>query len=419
MNASTRLLLALAAWLVTASAVAAPSEPVSPQQIEQLLKENSHSITLSNGLLSGPGADLLMRAAGGAQFFVIGEQHNAKEIPEFTSALFCHLSRTQGFRYLALEQDPVAVARASAAPLRGRLDEIARYARRYPAAFTFRTDEELAMIAEAGKVHKGSRPVWGLDQVFGATHVLDRLVEIAADARTRARTALLADEVRRVETQQLAKNARFMIPDTEKSTEFLALPLFYRRTRGSEADLLISQLFKSLDIYRDWFLAARHGQLTRYRQSFEREENMKHLFMANYEAVWKGGQKPPRVLLKFGHNHSIRGANRSGILTLGNFVSEFAKSNGLGSFHLAIYANNDQPGYYDILSTDPDYGPLMRTASPRQWAVIDLRPLRARAFSGLILGLTHEQRDLIFGFDAVLLIGSQAVGSYGLTRQSQ
>ena len=105
-------------------------------------------------------------------------------------------------------------------------------------------------------------------------------------------------------------------------------------------------------------------------------------------------------------------------MTLGNFSSEFAKSNGLGSFHLAIYANNDQPGYYDILSTDPDYGPLMRAASPRQWAVIDLRPLRAAAFSGSIHGLTHEQRNLVFGFDAALLIGSQAAGSYELTRQA-
>ena len=415
-----RVALTLAAGiLATHSAGAAQRKPLPPQQIEQLFKENRHSLRLSDGLLSGPGADLLLQGAAGTQFFVLGEQHNAREIPEFTSALFRQLNRLHGYRHLALEQDPVATARASAAPLRGRLDGIASFARRYPAAFTFRTDQELTMIAEAGRIHKLERPVWGLDQVFGATHVVDRLVEIAPDPRTRARTAGLAEEVRRIENELLARKSRFMTPDTQKTPEFLALPNFYRRTPGSEADLLISQLFKSIDIYRDWSLAAQHGQFTRHRQNVAREENMKHLFMSNYAAVQGAGEKLPKVLLKFGHAHSIRGSNRWGILTLGNFASEFATSNGLGSFHLAIYANNDQPGYYDILSTDPDYGALMRSASPGEWAVIDLRPLRARAFQGAIPGMTEEQRSLIFGFDAVLLIGSQAVGSYDLTGRPQ
>jgi hypothetical protein len=415
---SVRLVLALAVLLLTkpeaASGLAQPPRPA----IERLLVENARSVALADGKLSGPGADLLLEAAGAAQFFVIGEQHNAKEIPEFTTALFRQLGRNHGYAHLALEQDPVAVARASAAPLRGSLDRIAEFARRYPAAFTFRTDQELAMIAEAGRTGSLVRPVWGLDQVFGATHVMDRLVEIAPDRKTRARTAALSDEVRRVEAEHLARKTRFMSADIERPAEFLALKDFYRRAPGSEADLLITQLFKSLQIYRDWSLA-RQGQLTRYRQSFEREENMKHLFMVNYRAAQDGGKKHPKVLLKFGHNHSIRGANRSGILTLGNFASEFAKSNGQRSFHLAIYANNDEAGYYDILSGDPDYGALMRAASPRKWAVVDLRPLRPAAFSGSVPALTVEQRNLIFGFDAVLLIGSQAHGTYELTNRAE
>ena len=65
---------------------------------------------------------------------------------------------------------------ASVAPVRGRTDSIVAYARRYPHAFTFMSDQELAMIADVGRIATGrGNPLWGLDQAFGVTHALDRL----------------------------------------------------------------------------------------------------------------------------------------------------------------------------------------------------------------------------------------------------
>ena len=95
---------------------------------------------------------------------MLGEEHNVVEIPELTAALLHDLQGTAGYHYLALEQDPATMNVASRGPMHGHLDSLAAFARRYPHAFTFVSDQELAMIASAGaESHGGGDPVWGLE----------------------------------------------------------------------------------------------------------------------------------------------------------------------------------------------------------------------------------------------------------------
>lgn len=381
--------------------------------LETEFQHNSYPIELRDGQLTGVGAKFLEKASEPSQFVLIGEQHRSREIPLFTEALFALLQRRHGFNHLALEQDPLAAMIASG-PARGDIRKIARYARRYPDAFTFNTDQELDLIASAGRARGASEPVWGLDQTFGAIHVLDRLVELAPDASVRRRTARIADEVRRLETGRRQDNSSFMLPDVKKSAAFLSLPEFYRRAPGSEADLLIEQLFKSLDIYRNWWLATHENKPTRWAQSSDREENMKALFMLRYRAAQRAGEREPKVVVKAGHYHAIRGENWSDLPSLGDFLAQFAKANRRTSFHLAVWNNNDRPGDFEILSKDRDFGALFRSASARRWTIIDFRPLRARAYADQLPGLTPELKKVLFGFDAALLIGSGTGGTYRL-----
>src|SRR4051812_6213039 len=92
-----RVLLVL---LIFTSASSAQGE-----DFEKLVKANSYPLTVSNGNLAGGGMDFLMKAAGDAQFFVIGEEHVVKEVPEITTMLFSALHNRYGYNYLALEQD--------------------------------------------------------------------------------------------------------------------------------------------------------------------------------------------------------------------------------------------------------------------------------------------------------------------------
>jgi erythromycin esterase-like protein len=119
-----------------------------------LLKPNSYELTVTDGKLSGAGSDFLMEASSNAQFFALGEPHNAKQVPEITSMLFQALHERRGFNYLALEQDPVVTQMVSAKSVVGKRDYVVSLANQYPNAFTFTTDQELEMIAEAGSIPK-------------------------------------------------------------------------------------------------------------------------------------------------------------------------------------------------------------------------------------------------------------------------
>ena len=144
--------------------------------VAEAMRQNSFTLSLQDGALRGPGMDFLARSAFNAQFALFGEEHNVKEFPPFLTALFAFLHRQRGFNYLAVESDPVSAHIASLPPLRGDAEALARYAARYPNAFTFLTDQEVRMFADVGRLSSGQADaVWGLDQSFGVLHALDRL----------------------------------------------------------------------------------------------------------------------------------------------------------------------------------------------------------------------------------------------------
>src|SRR5437868_4708519 len=90
------------------------AEDVPALTIGTLLKANSYELTLTDDGLAGPGGDLLVEAASGAQFVCLGEPHNSNEVPPFASTLFEIMHSKHGFDHLALEQDPFACELASA-----------------------------------------------------------------------------------------------------------------------------------------------------------------------------------------------------------------------------------------------------------------------------------------------------------------
>ena len=146
---------------------------------------------------------------------------------------------------------------------------------------------------------------------------------------------------------------------------------------------------------------------------------MKQLFMDKYRRAQSADHGSPKVIVKMGHWHVYRGEGPSNLQTLGNFVSELARSTGGASFHVAIHAHNAAGGFRS-LSAWPDSFPdplIARSLPVDQWTVVDLHQLRAR-FGQLAATLRGDQRDqfrrLVFGFDAALYIGGMRPATYGL-----
>lgn len=381
--------------------------------LEDLLKQNSYELKITGGILSGDGKDFLIKAAERTQFFTIAEPHNAKEVPEITTLIFKLLHEKYGYNYLALEQDPIMGKMVSAPTAVGKRDFMVSLARKYPNAFTFITDQELEMIAEAGKISDGKgNKIWGIDQVFGVVHALEKLVEYAPNDDVRQRTLKLLETLKKNEAEEAKKLERYTMADVVGLEELDKLLADYKPEKNPEAEFIIAQMILSRQIYKNNIRAGK-GELTGFISNQEREENMKMLFINEYRKAQIADKSLPKVLLKAGHYHTIRGRNWSNVLSLGNFLSEFAKSNDMESFHLALY-NNNVSGDYGVLSKSEDYKPLAAAASTDKWVVIDLRPIRNYAHAGKIADLNAEMRRIIFGFDAALLIGGGSRGTYKL-----
>jgi hypothetical protein len=410
----TRVVVAVA---LCCAATFAATKPAAVQAraeslLDSLVTANARSLSLERGRLSGPGAEWLLAEAARAQFVAIGEEHNVVEIPEAVTALLTDLQPRAGYRYVALEQDPVAMRAASMAPLRGRVDSLTAYARRYPHAFTFISDQELAMVADVGRIAGGKgNPVWGLDQSFGASHALDRLgavsprppAEAVALLRAYRDTASAKEKVRDLE--------KYHYMATAKSEDFTRLGEALRVRPGSEPAFIIENLVLSDRVYR------RYRERQSYLNGYEREEFMKARFMDEYRRAEVADGAPPKVILKFGHWHLYRGVGPSNLQTLGNFVSELARARGAQSLHVSVHANNAAGGFRS-LATWPDSFPdplIARTLPTDRWTIVDLRPLRMN-YRRIAAALRPDQRDqfarLVFGFDVALYVGGMRPATY-------
>ncbi len=404
-----QLRVVLATMFLSAGALTIRPAPASAQTdgLDALVRNHSYIVRFDGKSMGGPGAELLFELAGRAQFVALGEEHNTREIPLLTTAMFTELQVRHGYRFLAIEQDPVAMRMVSRPPLRGAAESIRALSDQYPYAFTFSLDEELGMLAAVGSVSQSkSTPIWGCDQAFGATHILDRLLEAVPPDQAEKLTALRAEAAEHERVRDLEKS--HYMARQEKSSVIAAMCDTFDAGPGSETQFLLESLRLSDRIY------AHYREERYYQNNLEREQYMKARFMDEYRQAAATQDSPPRVLLKFGHWHVYRGLGPSNVQTLGNFVSEVATLHGMESLHIAIFPNNE-PGEYGDLSRWQDAAPalLAHTLSRAEWMLVDLRALRPHFWSirsEVPAKAVPALSRWIFGFDFALFIGGMQPG---------
>ena len=407
---------------VAASATQAQPSPTpatdSEEQYERLaaaFQKHSYSIAMTEAGLSGPGADFLKQKAASAQFVLLGEEHNVKEVPDFTARLFAMLHQCCEFNHLALENDPVSAQAASMPPLKGNLGQLTQYASKFPNAFTFLTRQELQMIADVGKLATTKTdPVWGLDQSFGVLHALEELRTLPGINGRSSAFQELAEQARALDSSRFTEGHHYMTMAKVSDLENLRKEVAPKP--GSEADFILGNLVSSARIYTNY-----RGEYTGYASAFEREEQMKRLFMRGYRSAQKSGEAEPRVLLKMGHWHIFRGLGPSALQTLGDFVTEFALANGEDALSIAIFIHGS-PNKWREVGEWQGMRPFGMAASADHWMLIDFRPIREEIFAHEFGPLSPTMRSYIFGFDAALIIANaspaDAVTASGGTRTS-
>lgn len=383
-------------------------------RLDSLLRANALPLRMTSHGLDGAGHDALLRAVAGAQFVAIGERHGIREIPQFAAVLLRELHTRYGFNTLATENGE----RATRMALGGPRGSAVAFARRYPMAFEFSSDQDLALL-DSARVVLGGRmnAVWGIDQEFGARHLLDRLRALGPAAPARALLDSLTSVASAAEAHALDQGGRHWLATEAEPESFARLLRLFGPAASVEAREILRSLEASARVYRYNRLASQ-GQLTGFLANDEREEMMKRSFARQYEAAARVGARP-KVLVKMGSAHLGRGQSPFGPFTVGMFVSDLALAGGSHSVHVIALAHNAAAD-----STAPSLWawkalrPLAVAAPTSGMTLFDLAPLRPFLHSGRLGTVEPDLRRTIFGYDFALLIGGAADASQAVTRQT-
>ena len=378
-----------------------------PLDLATALEGHVHPLALAADGVTGPGAELLFRAAGESQFIILAEEHDLRELNDLSASLFEQLAARHDYRYAVVESGSVFTEMISAEGIRGDLEAISSVASRYPYGPTFATDQELAFFATVGRSSKAAiGPVWGVDQEFAALHVLDRLASRATTPIAKSRISTLADAARPHDSDRSGDH--HYISELAAPEDFADLPTLFSE-EDLESQRLIRELQRSIYVY-----GAYHGRQgaapTRFDSGRQREEDMRSRFMDRYRAAQAAGDPLPRALVKMGHWHTTPGFFRANVPTFGNFLCELARGNGLGAFVVYTLVIDSSEAWRNSGSA------LGSLAGEGTYTLIDLRPLRPLVHHERLAELPEVLRELIFRVDAALVIRGGHTGTYEVVK---
>ena len=359
---------------------------------------------------AGRGWDLLVQEARDARFTLIGEEHGVAETAQLSAALFSAL-RGSGYSRMAIELSPIIAQDIEAAARRNGFQGIVDFFA-VPGAFgvVYELREEAQFLAAViNAAPRSERVLWGLDrEIFSDRYLISRL-EPKVPRRANESFARLKDtSMNAWARQQQAPGPPFL---------FTQDPALVSAVRAEwpnpdrESDTILRTLEESLAINA----VARTG--TAWDSSERRAQWMRNSFATLLKAD-RNRQPPPKVMLKAGYNHMIRGANYVNIFDVGSEPDEVAQLDGARAFHIIVLPGPGSrqatlgPGrsfnsvssdeFDEFNAGDKRLTRVLSNANAAGHEVIDLRPLRALAMRGLE-SWNADVVKTIHGYDAAVI----------------
>ena len=364
-----------------------------------------------DGVPAGPGWDWLVREAADARFTLIGEEAGVAETSLLSSALFNAL-RGSGYGRVAIELSPPIAEDIEAAARRNGREGIVDVLTN-PGVFTFyNLREEARFLADVIQAApRNERVLWGLDrEIFSDRYLISSLENKVPQRALHAFTRL----------KQASANALVRFEQTQNPDDMFLLsedPAVVSAVRAAwpnpdhRSDLIMRTLEESLAIET----AERVGGAWPYlqRRAQWKRNNLAQLLMSD-----RGGNVPPKIMMKLGYNHAIRGANYVNVFDVGAMAGEVAALTGDRAFHIIVLpglgsrqAVAGQKRSFGSVATE-DFDSLsagdrrLTRVLPNPNAagheVIDLRTGRPLAMRGLESWNPDLVRT-IFGYDAAVI----------------
>ena len=361
---------------------------------------------------AGRGWDWLVQEARDARFTLIGEEHGVAETAQFSAALFNAL-RGFGYSRIAVELSPIIAQDIESAARRNGLQGIVDFFA-VPGAFgvVYELREEAQFLATViNAAPRSERILWGLDrEIFSDRYLISKLEARAPRSARESFTRL-----KEASTNAWARHKQN--PTPENLFIFSQDPAVVSAVRAAwpnpdrESDTILRTLEESLAINAAartdsaWASSQRRAQWNRSNLAARLREE-------------RGLGAPSKVMLKFGYNHMIRGANYFNVFDLGAMTDEVASLEGGRAFHILVLPGPGSrqavfgPGrsfvpvssdeFDEFRAGDQRLTRVLSNANAAGHEVIDLRALRPLAMRGLE-GWNPDVVRTIHGYDAAVI----------------
>jgi hypothetical protein len=361
---------------------------------------------------AGRGWDFLVQEARDARFTLIGEEHGVAETAQFSAALFKAL-RGSGYSRIAVELSPIIAQDIEAAARRNSLQGIVNFFS-VPGAFgvVYELREEAQFLAAViNAAPRSERVLWGLDRELFSDRYLISKLEARAPRGARESLARLKE----ASTNAWARHQQNPSPENLFSLSQDPAVVSAVRTAwpnpDRESDTILRTLEESLAINA----VARTGSAW---ASSQRRAQWNRSNLAARVRKERGLGGPPKVMLKFGYNHMIRGANYFNVFDLGAMTDEVASLEGGLAFHILVLPGPGSrqavfgPGRSFVPVSSDDFDEfragdqrltrVLSNANATGHEVIDFSALRPLAQRGLE-GWNPDVVRTIYGYDAAVI----------------
>ena len=364
---------------------------------------------MSDGVPAGRAWDWLVEKARDARFTLIGEEHGVAETAQLSAALFKAL-RGSGYTRMAIELSPIIAQDIETAARRNGVQGILDF---YAAPTTWspmylrQEAEFIASVVSAAP--RNERVLWGLDrEIFSDRYLISRLEPRVPRRAKESFSRLKEASTNAYALQQKNQGPPFFFSGQDPANVSAVRAAWPNPDRDS--DMILRTLEESLAINA----VAQTG--TAWDSSDRRAQWMRNSLAARLREERR--ESPPKVMMKFGYNHMIRGANYVNIFDLGSMTDEVAALNSGRAFHIIVlpgpgsrqatlgpwrnFVSVSSDEFDEFRAGDQRLTRVLSNTKAAGHEVIDLRALRPLAMRGLESWNSDVVRT-IHGYDAAVI----------------
>lgn len=386
-------------------------------KLTEAAREHRSRLDFDGKTFSGPALDRLLAAARDARFLLIGEEHGIAENPKLAAQLFATLV-ADGYGKLAIEVSPPMAALLDAAAKDGGIDGLRDlYASPggEPAFFGMR--EEAELIAAARDALPGATEVlWGVDyEVASDRPLLRQLQTMQRPPGTDGPLdALIAASDRAWAKYDETGSPQYIFGFSGDPALVEAVSDAWPEP-GDAARQILDTLQSTLEINGSWV------QGRGWESNAQRAALLRSNFLRHWHRARENGNAP-KVMIKLGANHVVRGRNHTGTFDLGTLLPEIAAIEGVRSASVLVLPGkgaltavlNPSSWSYEPKPAKDNYAKdidvLTDAVYPDAFTLIDLAALRP------IVGTRIDRYGIdvvriVHGFDMLLVMSGSTASS--------